>query len=240
MKFYKLQALGNDFVFTNIENIGKLDVKKVCLRHFGVGADGVIFFEFKKDYMELRFFNSDGSEAKNCGNGLRCAAVLYKYLKDVEKGTIKTPSGENFFYFENDLVCINMGKPEYIKENSDHFEVSVGNLHKIFMKNAIIESEICNIADNNREYNIEFIVKQEDGYRVKVYERGVGFTLGCGTGATAVFSVLNKYSDISELKLFFDGGELRLKLNEKGDIILMGEAKLLFEAFFVGEWYFDK
>ncbi len=236
LEFYKITALGNDFVF--IPEKHDIDIVRVCRRKFGIGADGVIFYKYNSDNeIEVDFFNSDGSHAKNCGNGLRCAARLMHEEKGTSEGNIITGAGAFHFNIKQDnTVAVNMGNPQLIKTEKDYFEVDVGNLHRIYIKDNYIESEIVEVAKNNPDYNVEFIMKQDDCYRVKVYERGVGFTMGCGTGATAIFSVLREFSDISNIKLRFDGGPLFLETSSDG-IILIGEAQILFKGIFQGTWY---
>ena len=71
MEFQKYTGLGNDFIITN-ENISSEKVAKLCDRRFGIGADGLIVAERRNDKFFMKFFNSDGSRAKMCGNGIRC------------------------------------------------------------------------------------------------------------------------------------------------------------------------
>jgi|GEM_PF-7126097 len=236
IEFFKITALGNDFVF--IEGKYLIDIVRVCRRKFGIGADGMIFYDYISDNkIKVDFYNSDGSHAKNCGNGLRCAARLMHKEKNIKSGAILTGAGEFSFSIPDDgSVSVNMGEPRLIRTKQDYFEVDVGNLHRIYIKDNYIESEIIEVAGDNPEYNIEFIMKNQDYYRVKVYERGVGFTLGCGTGATAIFAVLREFSDLKRIKLRFDGGPLFLESSGK-DIVLTGEANILFKGVLRGTWY---
>jgi diaminopimelate epimerase len=87
-----------------------------------------------------------------------------------------------------------------------YFEVKAGNKHKVFIREDISSEEMIEISKKSSEYNIDFIKKQEDSYIVKVYETGVGFTLGAASSALAVFSCVYEEYGCSEVKLVFEGG----------------------------------
>ncbi len=124
-----------------------------------------------------------------------------------------------------DFNCVSMGNP--------HAVTIVSNLNKIDLKN------IGPIIENNKNFpnkiNVEFVEKiTNDYYRVKVWERGCGVTLACGTGACAVYSVLNKISPMQnfdeEITLEFPGGKLYLSQNHEGSVVLRGEASFVFKG----------
>lgn len=129
MHFTKMQGIGNDFIMiedfkSEIKNKNNL-AKKLCDRHFGIGADGLIFIENSNIAdLKMRIINSDGSNADMCGNGIRCFSK-YAYEKNIiKKDTldIETPAGimRAELFVENDMVNavrINMGKPCYDKKS---------------------------------------------------------------------------------------------------------------------------
>ena len=128
MHFTKMQGIGNDFImvedFKNeVQDKNNL-AKELCDRHFGIGADGLIFIENSNIAdLKMRIINSDGSNADMCGNGIRCFSK-YVYEKNIiKKNTldIETPAGimKAELSVENDMVGtvrINMGKPCYDKK----------------------------------------------------------------------------------------------------------------------------
>ena len=124
--FEKYQGNGNDFVvidsrgndlYKNYKTEKIIDIKKICNRQFGIGADGVIFIEepYEDNYARMIIFNSDGSEAQMCGNGIRCL-VEYLHLNDVLKNKniqykIETKAGLKIAEYINDEITVKMGVP---------------------------------------------------------------------------------------------------------------------------------
>ncbi len=231
LNFDKYHGTGNDFVIVNFSEQGKnilnkKQIIKVCKRHFGIGADGILVLlpSDIADY-KMRIFNPDGSEPEMCGNGIRC---FVKYLSD--KGLIngnlvkvETLAGvkESNFYVKNNkfFVEVNMGKPKFeakdlfkdvyidkkISNNEKFTSVSMGNPHMVIIKDdkvdiSYLESRGLELVNN--EYflngtNVEFItMKGDNEIDMMVYERGAGITLACGTGACASVSALKKLDKI--------------------------------------------
>lgn len=236
--FFKMQALGNDFILIDCMkeppryNLSILS-KFLCDRHFSVGGDGVIYFyKSKIADVRMRIFNSDGTEAEMCGNGIRCLAkILYdKKIVKKEEFTIETVAGikKIKLYVSNNIIEkieVNMGKvlfdlsaiPVYfpkINKKSDcpdieifHKErlykfnsVSVGNPHTACFVNNFDDfdfEEVGKLVENYKYFpkktNVEFIiVENKSKIKVRVWERGVGRTLGCGTGAIASAAIAMK------------------------------------------------
>lgn len=271
--FCKMHATGNDFIIVNyiktkFEYGLKMLTTFLCDRRYGVGADGVIFIE-KSDIADfkMRIFNSDGSEAEMCGNGIRCLAkyIFEKKLTRKEKFKIETLSGikELELIVENKTVLfvkVNMGFPifEYkkipvvcealtedggikINVNKKEFEffpVSIGNPHAVCFAEDLESLDIKSIGPviENYKYfpkktNVEFVkVIDNDNIEVRVWERGVGETLSCGTGACAssVISIVKKFTD-SELTVNLKGGKLKVLYNNE-KIILSGPASIVYDG----------
>ena len=166
--FCKMQGTGNDFVLVNcLENQFDYSLpilsQFLCDRHFGVGADGVIFIEksIATDF-KMRIFNSDGTEAEMCGNGIRCFAkyVFEKGLIKKQEFFIETLAGIKKVILEVEnkkvmSVTVNMGKPEYdniqyiieIENEQFHiFPISMGNPHAVCFINDVEKS---NLENNN-------------------------------------------------------------------------------------------
>ena len=258
--FYKYEGAGNDFIMiNNLEGDIKLGaeyIKDICDRHFGIGADGVILLEtsLKADCF-MNYYNSDGSIAEMCGNGARCIAKFFVQQTSFKpkEMNIDTRAGlKNIMINEDGTYSVNMGAPLFSSDdfpplpaNIEGFDfrfVSMGNPHAVTIVkdlDAINIKEIGPKVENNwlfpNKINVEFIQKIEDDYyKVKIWERGCGETLACGTGACAIFAVLNLVRDVSllnkEITLEFPGGNLYLSENHNGKIILRGPATFVFKG----------
>lgn len=254
MKFTKMQGLGNDYLY--IYGEVPLNVKDLAIkysdRHFGVGSDGLIFISPSKiaDF-KMRIFNADGSEAKMCGNGIRS---LGKYV--YEKGytddtvlTIETLSGIktlklSVVFGKVKSVSVDMG--ETVVENEITLTaadrefiatpVSVGNPHIVVfvddVENFPIE-KYGKILEKHPHFpggvNVEFAEVKDGFIRMRVWERGSGITLACGTGACATVSVAAKYGLVPAnefITVKLDGGTLQVKYTAD-TVIMAGGAEFI-------------
>ncbi len=257
-EFYKYQGTGNDFIM--IDNRDKNLVANpetiafLCDRHFGIGADGLIQLESSdKADCFMNYFNSDGTTAEMCGNGLRCTAKFFiEQTKSIKKEIlIDTKVGiKKVIVNKDESFSVNMGIPVFSHSdfpdssltlvNNIKFDfVSMGNPHAVgFVKDLSHAAVSYNgpWVENNslfpNKINVEFVEKiNPDYFKVGVWERGSGATLSCGTGACAVYAVLKKHNkDIQEITLEFTGGKLFLSENKKGEIILRGPATFVFKG----------
>lgn len=260
--FSKMHGTGNDFVMINCINQNfeySLPVlsEYLCNRHFGVGADGVILiYESSIADFKMRIFNQDGSEAEMCGNGIRCFAkyVFENGMTDKTEFQIETLAGikKVKLNVENQkVICceVDMGKPEidnfkYIVEiDGKQYKVqpiSIGNPHAVcFVKDVdeIAIEKVGPIIENYKYFknktNVEFVqIVDKSNIKVRVWERGVGETNSCGTGACAscVASIMEEYTKenvVVELK----GGKLQIFYNEDiQNVILKGTAENVFNG----------
>ena len=275
-KFSKWHGCGNDFVFVNgfNENVDGISASAtaICDRKFGVGADGVILIlPSEKCDFRMQIFNSDGSEAEMCGNGIRCFA-RYAYenkLTDKLSFTVETKAGiitPQIIIDDNKTksVCVNMGQPvlegekipvqgfgnshivsEAITVDGSKFDitcVSMGNPHCVIFVSDINKIDIKKWGPILEKYkifpnktNVEFVqVINRKHLRMRVWERGAGITLACGTGACATLTaaVLNNLSE-RKAKLELDGGDLSIEWNASDNNIYMtGPATKVFEGIY--------
>lgn len=257
-KFYKYHGTGNDFILIDNRdkkfNTGDVkNIKLLCHRHFGIGADGLILLESsKKADCFMNYYNSDGSSAEMCGNGVRCLAKFFleQTNSNLKELSIDTRAGIKKVVCNNDgSFSVNMGTPIFshadfpdnplILENILFKFVSMGNPHAVGLVKNISEIDILNIGpkiENNSNFpnkiNVEFVEKITDNYfKVKVWERSCGPTLACGTGACAIYAILkNENKNIKEITLEFPGGNLYLSESQEGQIILRGGAVCVFEG----------
>ena len=273
IKFTKMQGLGNDYVYMdaihqNIENESTL-AKFVSNRNFGIGSDGLILIcKSKVADFKMRMFNSDGSEAEMCGNGIRCVGkfVYDKGLTQKTQVTIETLAGIKILNLnvkdgKVQTVRVDMGEPILdpkeipviseenpvkklrLKADDKEFEftcVSMGNPHAITVirnvKDFDVERygkvlEIDKVFPNKT--NVEFIeIVDKKNIKMRVWERGAGETLACGTGACAstVACVLNGLTD-NKVNVKLLGGILEIEWNNKDNHIYMtGPAVTVFEG----------
>lgn len=263
LEFYKYHGAGNDFIMIDNRN-GHFDVtnvekiKLLCHRHLGIGADGMIFLESStKADCFMNYYNSDGSLAEMCGNGIRCLAKFFleQTNSSLRELLIDTRAGiKKVIKNDDGSFSVNMGTPIFSHtdfpdspitlENILFKFVSMGNPHAVGLVKNISEIDISDIGpkielDSHfpNKINVELVEKVTDNYfKVKVWERGCGATLSCGTGACAVYTILkneqlkNKNKNIKEITLEFPGGNLYLSENQEGQIILRGPAVCVFNG----------
>lgn len=259
LTFHKYNGAGNDFIMVNNLN-GKINLDKdyikfICDRHFGIGADGLILLETSdKADCFMNYYNSDGTLSEMCGNGVRCTAQYFLEQTNTKNKelNIDTRAGvKNIKINDDDTYSVNMGVPVFKHEDFPSGElniegltfecVSMGNPHAVTIVKDLNDIDIKNTGpkvevNSNfpNKINVEFVQKVSyDYFKVKVWERGCGATLACGTGACAVYSILSTRQGLVENKeiiLEFPGGNLYLSENDKGEIILRGPATFVFEG----------
>jgi len=273
LQFVKMHGLGNDFVVVTAERIVSDPedlARRVCDRHFGIGADGLVFIlpSVRAD-LQMRIFNPDGSEAEMCGNAIRCVAKYAFEAGLVRRAELKVETGAGILsprlHFDGKQVKeveVDMGEPvlerglipmtgppgrvinEALTVYGKNFwitAVSFGNPHcVIFFSDvsainlSILGPRLENHPAFPRRTNVEFAqVLAPDRIRVRVWERGAGETLACGTGAcaTVVAGVLNGLSD-RRVWVELPGGELFISWAEDNHVYMTGPAAEVFR----GEW----
>ena len=253
MKFTKMQGTGNDFIVVDQRdrefNLSKSLIRKLSDRYFGIGFDQLLIIE-KSDSpnvdFKYRIFNSDGGEVEQCGNGARC---FYKYIKNYglsDNPTIKVATKSGIILLSENiegLVKVDMGLPDIRTKinkhevNYDH--VLIGNPHAII-----------NLADNNiteenyKDVALDIQSTWEDGINVgfmsiidknsiqlKVFERGSGFTMACGSGACAAAAVaISKNKLKTPITVTMDGGVIQIDWDMKNTMTLSGSAEISFEG----------
>ena len=239
-------------------------LKKIGSRRYGIGCDQILIINSdNQSNAKVTIFNNDGSEAGACGNGVRCVASYLMKNQNKNKIKIQTISGILQCWIENKNCFVNMGKPSFkwseiplAKEfqtqiiKIDEFELfcmSMGNPHAvIFLKDLNelnkIDIEKTGIKIQNSDMfpesvNVEFATILEDKtIRMKVWERGAGRTLACGSGACATLVAANQQNlSLRKNNIILDGGMLTIDWLESEDVIMSGEVKLVFK----GNFYCD-
>lgn len=242
MHFWKLEASGNDFIVINGDiNLDYSNLAiEICNRHFGVGGDGLLVIEFNP--LTMRIFNADGSLAKMCGNGLRCIAWLYNYLigKDIDEFEIITDSGGKKITRDSNLYYVELGecrKIGLVEVSVDDVSYSIhlfdiGAKHGVLLGDKYSEDVVSSIS-HQLDCNVNIVEYiSNNQLKVKTYERGVGWTLSCGSGACASFEFIDKYYSLDEYSIVYQNGGEVLVTKEEDIYYLCGGACLVFE----GEW----
>jgi diaminopimelate epimerase len=271
-RFIKYQSLGNDFILLDWQDRSesfisewthhshrKSCVVNWCDRHRGIGADGVLILKRHIDGLpEMLIFNSDGSQAQICLNGIRCCAH-YLSIQEPKNQNNLILCGNQTIIFEiasNKLqIMTRVASPIYEKSISIQTSegvfnghcVNVGNPHFVVLEKkelswlsqhgALIERHLAFEQKTNVEFVWQEVNNEPGTYRVLVYERGCGITQSCSSGAAAITCALLRLGMIhteQRINLHMLGGVLESMVSQQGDISLLGTAYRVFsgECFF--------
>ena len=259
MLFTKMQGLGNDYLYVYgevPENIRDISTA-LSDRHFGAGADGMIFISPSSvaDF-SMRIFNADGSEAKMCGNGIRCVGkyVYDKGYTDKTRLKIETLSGIrslklNLLGRKVKTVTVDMGNAVAENEKTvlvdgesiTYTPVNVGNPHAVVFVNDIKKAPVNSLGQKfqyTKDFpdgvNVEFAqVMSANSIRMRVYERGSGITMACGTGACATVTAAVKRGLVQRntpVTVMLDGGNLEITVSDENAVTMTGPAKTVYEG----------
>lgn len=260
LPFLKMHGLGNDFVI--IDSRGREAIvtpelaKAIGDRHRGVGFDQLAEIRASSSAdIDLDFWNSDGSRAGACGNATRCVGRLMLDETGKDEVTIRTERGILIARRAGNEVSVNMGHPQrmwdevplshpvdtdFLPLEGEPVAVGMGNPHAVFFVDDIQKVDVPNWG-KKVEYdplfpqrtNVEFAeVRARDEIRMRVWERGTGITLACGSGAcaTAVAASVRGLTD-KKVRMEVDGGWLTLDWRDDG-VWMTGPTQLVFKAEF--------
>ena len=252
MRFTKMHGAGNDYIYVNgfVEHFE--DPSALAIRmsepHFGVGSDGLILIlpSDRADF-RMRMFNRDGSEGAMCGNGARCVGLFVHQhgLTDRTSFTLETGGGirtVRLILDEGRVVAVevDMGAPQALRVADDAVHVSMGSLHAVYFSDED-PFEMPEFAQWGRERlsafdaNIELVqVLSTDRLKMRVYERGSGETLACGSGACAALVAAHTKGLCGRgAVVVLRGGEILVDWRgSDGHVMMTGPAETVFE----GEW----
>lgn len=241
MKIEKYHGCGNDFLI--VEGNGKNGeewAKKLCDRHLSFGADGLIFIHRRN----IRFFNPDGSESSLCGNGLRCASLyLYRKGEMTERTVLKTDSGKyRIRRLSEDPFSVSVlfplkGVPaieDVVLKDRKFSLVDLGNRHAVCIVREFPDvqeaEDIASLPPLNSEYNLNFVkIVKPDVVEIRTFERGVGFTLSCGSGSVASALVLYR-KGLCGKRILIDVPYGSLSVLIDAGIYLQGSAEFVYES----------
>jgi diaminopimelate epimerase len=255
-RFSKYEGLGNDYIIVeNLPDRLRPDaVRALCDRHFGVGADGIIAVGkpvSPSAAAKVAVFNADGSYAETSGNGLRCVAVFLARREGCEQAdlTIETDAGSLCCKVRGEQVEIDMGRlvehgPVEVPFGGrvfDFVSMSIGNPHAITFDPVDpqeidrVGSMVSGLPTFASGTNVEFARLADDGgIDLVVWERGVGRTLACGTGAcaTAAVACLEQKRPFGQpVTVRLPGGPLEVCVQKRPlSATMRGPARLVFEG----------
>ena len=239
IKFKKMQSNGNDFLITEDKNILNLDPKKLSDRKTGIGFDQLLLLNRSQEIWKVRVFNADGSEARNCFNGLRCLASYS--IRDKQEIEI----------FENTFIVIRdkksskkiatvLSKMPEGKKIQDFYYVDFGNFHIVKESNDLVNENLKNsyksFIEKAKEFglpsncNLNIFQRVQDMINIRTYENGVGETKSCGSGTVATAYALSLDTNEKEFKFSSEGGDSVILFKSKKILLSTAAYELEFEG----------
>ena len=257
-----MNGAGNDFVLidnrTGDVHLDRSQIARLCDRHRGIGADGILLLEkaANRTDFRMRYFNADGGEAEMCGNGARCFARFANKVAGTEgKISFETPAGIISAELIGDLVTLQMTEPTDLRlnvplrvadEDKDIHFINSGVPHVVIPVSHVDDVDVDREGAVIRHHkmfspkgaNVNFIEKREaNKIVVRTYERGVeNETLACGTGVVASALVFAAMEDVNgPIGVYVRGGnELQVGFEKTGmqfkNVTLTGPADFAFEG----------
>ena len=255
LHFHKYQGTGNDFIILDNRSkeydiLGPEQIRRLCDRRFGIGADGLMLLNEKEGYdFEMKYYNADGNESSMCGNGSRC---LIKFVhtagihKDVYHFLASDGPHEGGMSKEG-IVSVKMKNVQLIEKIHSDFILDTGSPHYVKLVLDVMNTDVLKKGHEiryskefaNEGINVNFVERMgaPDKIIVRTYERGVeAETLSCGTGVTAAALVCyHNDNGFNEVEVKTPGGVLNVEFERVGDqkfenIWLCGPAEKVYEG----------
>jgi diaminopimelate epimerase len=257
--FRKMHGLGNDFIVFDARTRPlaptPAEIRALADRHTGIGADTVVVIvpsQGEEADIAVRFINADGGEMGTCGNATRCIAKLAFAETGRDHVRIATGAGVLDTWKQDDLVAVDMGTPRldwaqipvahetdtlHLPIDADPVGVNMGNPHAVFF---VADAETVDVARLGRSVehdplfperiNVEFAtVQAPDRIRMRVWERGVGITQACGSGACATLvAAVRRRLTGRKATIALDGGDLLIEWRDDDHVIMTGPAATSF------------
>ncbi|XAO71268.1 MAG: diaminopimelate epimerase [Acetobacteraceae bacterium] len=256
IRFHKMHGLGNDFIIIDTRHqplrLSTKLVTQLCDRHFGIGCDQLVLLDAasRKDAtIRVRFFNPDGSEVGACGNASRCVATLLggKAVLETAAGLLSCDVGDV------GQITVDMGPPRLdwaeiplahacgttsLPIKGAPAACSMGNPHATFFDGVAAAATAGPIFECDpifpQRANIGFAeIEARDKMRLRVWERGAGLTLACGSGAcAAVVNGVRRGLIDRACRVILDGGMLDIMYRDDDRVLMTGPASHVFEGEF--------
>lgn len=252
IQFYKYQGTGNDFVILDNRDAkyGGLttdQIKFMCDRRFGIGADGLMLLNLIEGYdFEMKYYNADGGESSMCGNGGRC---LVKFANDIGITKINYSfiaiDGPHEASFSNEgWVKLKMKDVNEMKEDDGDCIVDTGSPHYVKVVNDVKHFDVFEEGKrirNSKKFkqegiNVNFVEVERGQIYVRTYERGVeNETYSCGTGVTASALACAHNTGFNHVAVQTLGGQLAVEFKKDeedhfSNIWLLGPATFVFKG----------
>lgn len=263
--FYKYQGTGNDFVMidqrehTYLTRADTDQIKHLCDRRMGIGADGLILLQAHADYdFEMIYFNADGNESSMCGNGGRCIVAFAHFLQvPMQTSTATTSAMYRFLAVDGlhlasidqtgDWVELQMKNVTTVERGEQFYYLDTGSPHYVRFVDDLAQLDVVKEGRAVRYSprfeavgtNVNFVQYNSAGIRVLTYERGVeDETLSCGTGVTAAaiayYLRQNRSDESIRVPIEVKGGQLEVRFEHQTDgfkdIWLCGPAIQVFKG----------
>lgn len=256
IEFCKFQGNGNDFVIIddrkNVRDFSAEQIRKICDRHYGIGADGVMILKDAADAdFEMIYYNADGHLSSMCGNGGRCIAA-FAYLKNIagEEMVFKAFDGNHEAVINQVIekgklfdVSLSMGDVAEIEEDENFYFLDTGSPHYVEFVKKVAEIDVFTEGRKTRYSerfspegtNVNFVEVSDNRIFVRTYERGVeDETLSCGTGVTAAAIATYLETGNKDFQIHTTGGDFRVDFEENNrmfdSVWLRGPAELVFKG----------
>lgn len=236
IKFDKYQGAGNDFILLDnrentLDQLKVEQVRKMCDRRFGIGADGLMLLNKKEGFdFEMVYFNADGNKGSMCGNGGRCITQFASAL-GIKKNEYLFSAIDGIHKAEINLekeIKLEMNNVKDIEFSLDHYVLDTGSPHYVKFIKGIEDYDVVTEGRkirNSKEFakkgiNVNFVeILSDDKIYVRTYERGVeDETLSCGTGVTASALVAaHNDNGFNRVEVKTRGGNLSVEFDKKSD-----------------------
>jgi diaminopimelate epimerase len=256
VQFFKYEGLGNDFIVVDAPDEGRVNpdqARALCDRHFGIGADGVLLVLPARDGSDVRMrvINADGSVPENCGNGIRCVALHVARGRGVARGLVRveTDAGASACAIDDEggegIVTVDMGVMRVLGDRTLEVdgkrvtltEADAGNPHAVifgaFARGDVdyLGPRLATHPEFPRGTNVEFTRIDGGVIDLVVWERGVGVTMACGTGACATAAVACAKGLVargSPVAIRLPGGRLDVTIDAANRATMRGPARRIF------------
>ena len=254
IEFFKYQGTGNDFVILDnrdnkYDGLTAKQVKQICGRRFGVGADGLMLLNKHAELdFEMVYFNADGNESSMCGNGGRCL-VQFAKNQGMHKSTYQFMAIDGKHEADIDMhniVRLKMKDVDKVAYHSGYAVLNTGSPHFVKFATNVEDIDVVETGHEIRYskafaaegINVNFVeTTDEDSIFVRTYERGVeDETLSCGTGVTAS-ALMNAHNEkgFNRVEVKTPGGHLSVEFNKIDDehfdnIWLCGPAEFVYKG----------
>ncbi len=250
ISFYKYHGAGNDFILLDQRNetqeLTKENIAFLCDRHFGIGADGLMYLRPPQSpgtHFHMVYFNSDGRESSMCGNGGRCIVQFASHLGIVENEAHFTAiDGTHWARINEDAtVALGMNDIDGVQILHGGYFLNTGSPHHVEWRAHVGENFVQEARDLRHQYgaegsNINFVHVHNGTLHIRTYERGVeDETLACGTGCVAAAAVALREGWLQGTTVPIQalGGTLTVALQGTGpftNVVLTGPAQFVFEG----------